>query len=127
VAPHFRTVLIGETGTGKELAARALHRLGPRASGPFVVYNCSAWTESLLETELFGSVKGAYTGAIRDRKGIFEYASGGTLMLDEIGDVPLPTQTRLLRVLQNQESVFDNLEVTQPLSVLSSIREHAAV
>src|SRR5665213_538673 len=104
VAPHFRTVLLtGETGTGKELAAKALHRLGPRASGPFVACNCSSWTESLLESELFGSVKGAFTGAIQDRKGIFEYASGGTLMLDEIGDVPLPTQARLLRVLQNQE------------------------
>jgi DNA-binding NtrC family response regulator len=104
VARHFRTVLLtGETGTGKELAARALYRLGPRASGPFVACNCSAWSESLLETELFGCVKGAFTGAIQDRKGIFEYANGGTLMLDEIGEVSLPTQARLLRVLENQE------------------------
>ncbi len=118
VAPHFRTVLlIGETGTGKELAARALHRLGPRASGPFVACNCSAWTESLLETELFGAVKGAYTGAIRDREGIFEYASGGTLLLDEIGDVPLPTQTRLLRVLQNQEIQRVGSPVTHKVDV----------
>ncbi len=104
VAPHFRTVLVtGETGAGKELAARALHRRGPRAAASFVACNCSAWTESLLETELFGYVKGAFTGATQDRKGIFEYASGGTLMLDEIGDMPLSTQAKLLRVLQSQE------------------------
>jgi DNA-binding NtrC family response regulator len=104
VAHHFRTVLLtGDTGTGKELAARALYRLGPRASGPFVACNCSAWSESLLETELFGCVRGAFTGAVQDRKGIFEYANGGTLMLDEIGEVSLPTQARLLRVIENQE------------------------
>jgi DNA-binding NtrC family response regulator len=104
VARHFRTILLtGETGTGKELAARALHRRGPRPSGPFVACNCSAWAESLLETELFGCVKGAFTGATQDRKGVFEYANGGTLMLDEIGDMPLSSQAKLLRVLQNQE------------------------
>ena len=104
VARHFRTILLtGETGTGKELAAKALHRLGPRASGPFIAANCSAWAESLLETELFGCVKGAFTGATQDRKGVFEYANGGTLLLDEIGEMPLPSQSKLLRVLQNQE------------------------
>ena len=104
VARHFRTVLLtGETGTGKELAARALYRLGPRASSPFVACNCSAWSESLLETELFGCVKGAFTGALQDREGIFEYANGGTLMLDDIGEVSLQAQARLLRVLENQE------------------------
>jgi len=104
VARHFRTILlIGETGTGKELAAKALHRLGPRPSSPFITANCSAWAESLLETELFGCVKGAFTGATQDRKGVFEYADGGTLLLDEIGDMPLSSQANLLRVLQNQE------------------------
>ena len=104
VAPHFRTMLlIGETGTGKELAAKALHRLGPRPSGPFIACNCAAWAESLIETELFGCVKGAFTGATQDRKGVFEYANGGTLMLDEIGDMPFSSQAKLLRVLQNQE------------------------
>jgi DNA-binding NtrC family response regulator len=104
VAKHFNTVLlIGDTGTGKELAAKALHRLGSSPSGPFVACNCSALAESLLETELFGAVKGAYTGAVQDRRGIFEHANGGTLVLDEIGDMPLGTQAKLLRVLQNQE------------------------
>ena len=103
VAHHFRTVLLtGDTGTGKELAARALYRLGPHASSPFVACNCSAWSESLLETELFGCVKGAFTGATQDRKGIFEYANGGTLMLDEIVEMPLPTQAKLLRVLEKR-------------------------
>jgi DNA-binding NtrC family response regulator len=104
VAQHFRTILlVGETGTGKELAAKALHRLGPRPSSPFITANCSAWAEGLLETELFGCVKGAFTGATQDRKGVFEYADGGTLLLDEIGDLPLSSQAKLLRVLQNQE------------------------
>jgi transcriptional regulator with PAS, ATPase and Fis domain len=96
-------LLSGETGTGKELAAKALHRLGARPSGPFIAANCSAWADSLLETELFGCVKGAFTGATQDRKGVFEYANGGTLFLDEIGDMLLSSQSKLLRVLQNQE------------------------
>jgi DNA-binding NtrC family response regulator len=103
VAPHYRTALVtGETGTGKELVAQALHRLSP-AQGRFVVLNCSAVVESLFESELFGHVKGAFTGADRDKAGLFEHASGGTMFLDEIGDMPLATQAKLLRVLQNQE------------------------
>jgi len=104
VAPHFRTLLvIGETGTGKELVARALHHLSPASKGNFVVLNCSAVVETLFESELFGHVKGAFTGAAYDKPGLFEHASGGTLFLDEIGDMPLSTQAKLLRVLQNQE------------------------
>jgi DNA-binding NtrC family response regulator len=104
VAPHFRTVLItGATGTGKELVARALHRLSPAASGTFAVCNCSAIVETLFESELFGYVKGAFTGATQDKSGLFEYANGGTLFLDEIGEMPLATQAKLLRVLQSQE------------------------
>lgn len=104
IAPHFRTALItGPTGTGKELVARALHQLSQSASGPFAVCNCSAIVETLFESELFGYVKGAFTGATQDKIGLFEYANGGTLLLDEIGEMPLTTQAKLLRVLQSRE------------------------
>jgi DNA-binding NtrC family response regulator len=104
VAPHYRTLLItGQTGSGKDLIARALHDLSPVASGNLVVINCSAVVETLFESELFGHVRGSFTGADRDKVGLVEHASGGTLFLDEIGDMPLSTQAKLLRVLQNQE------------------------
>jgi DNA-binding NtrC family response regulator len=104
VAPHYRSVLVtGETGTGKDLVAQALHRLSPAAVGRYVVLNCSAVVETLFESELFGHVKGSFTGAAQDKPGMVEHAHGGTLFLDEIGDMPLATQAKLLRVLQNQE------------------------
>jgi DNA-binding NtrC family response regulator len=104
VARHFRTVLItGSTGTGKDLVARALHQLSPVERGNFVVLNCSAVVETLFESELFGHVRGSFTGANQDKMGLFEYANGGTLFLDEIGDMPLATQAKLLRALQNHE------------------------
>lgn len=103
IAPHFRTALVtGETGTGKELASRALHELSP-AKGRLVTLNCSAVVETLFESELFGHVRGAFTGALQDKVGQCEFADGGTLFLDEIGDMPLGTQAKLLRVLQNRE------------------------
>ena len=104
IAPHFRSVLVtGPTGVGKELVAKALHHLSPGNKGNFVALNCSSISETLAESELFGHVKGAFTGAHQDKVGIFEYADGGTAMLDEIGEMPLPLQAKLLRVLQNQE------------------------
>jgi two-component system response regulator HydG len=104
IAAHFRTALIlGATGTGKELAARALHARSPVRSCPFVAFNCAAVVDTLVEGELFGHVKGAFTGAVQDRVGLFEYANGGTVFLDEIGDMALGAQAKLLRVVQNQE------------------------
>lgn len=104
VAPHYQTVLLrGATGTGKELAARALHAESPRSGKPLVICNCTAIVETLFESELFGHVKGAFTGATQDKMGLWESAHGGTLLLDEIGDVPLGVQAKMLRALQNQE------------------------
>lgn len=116
VAPSRATVLLrGESGTGKELIARAIHYNSLRASGPFIALNCAALPETLLEAELFGYEKGAFTGATGEKKGRFELAHGGTLFLDEIGDMPLPFQAKLLRVLQ--EKRFERLGGTKTLEV----------
>ena len=104
VAPHYRTALVtGASGTGKELVAAALHRLSPVANNRFAVCNCSAVVETLFESELFGHVRGAFTGAAQDKIGLFEYAHGGTVFLDEIGEISLEMQSKLLRVLENRE------------------------
>src|SRR6266849_3098105 len=104
VAPHYRTALVtGASGTGKELVAAALHRLSPVAGSRLAVCNCSAVVETLFESELFGHVRGAFTGAAQDKVGLFEYAQGGTVFLDEIGEIPLEMQSKLLRVLENRE------------------------
>ncbi len=106
IAPTSASVLItGESGTGKELVAKALHVNSPRANKPFVPLNCAELSENILESELFGHVKGAFTGADRDRIGRFQYANGGTLFMDEIGDIPTPIQIKLLRVLESGEIV----------------------
>jgi DNA-binding NtrC family response regulator len=114
IAPYYRTVLIsGETGTGKEAVAKALHTTSPGAKLPFLVCNCGALVENLLESELFGHLKGSYTGAVADKTGLFEAAGEGTLLLDEIGELPLSFQPHLLRVLENGE--FRRLGSTQTL------------
>jgi len=126
VAPRSTTVLIeGETGTGKELIARAVHRLSPRSSKPFVVLNCAAIPESLLEAELFGHTRGAFTGAVQSRTGRIEAAHGGTLFLDEIGEMPLPLQAKMLRFLESGElqRVGDNDLVHVEVRVIAATHE----
>ena len=108
-------LILGESGTGKELIASAIHREGPRAAKNFVAINCGAIPDTLLETELFGHVKGAFTGAHRDKKGRFELADGGSIFLDEVGDLSLAMQVKLLRVLQ--EGTFEKVGAEQPCKV----------
>jgi len=123
IAPTDATVLIqGETGTGKELVAQAIHQNSPRKSKPFVALNCAALSENILESELFGHVRGAFTDASSDRVGKFEYANGGTLFLDEVGDMPMPTQIKLLRVLESAEitRVGSNTPVKVNVRILSA-------
>ena len=118
LAPSEATVLVtGETGTGKELVARHLHQKSQRAKAPFVAVNCGALSESLVDAELFGHEKGAFTGASAARAGWFEAANGGTLFLDEIGDLPLPVQVKLLRVLQEREVVRLGARTPIPIDV----------
>src|ERR1700720_4035020 len=123
VAPTDSTVVIyGETGTGKELFASLIHQLSRRSGGPFIRLNCAAIPEGLLESELFGHEKGAFTGAVAQRVGRFEAAHRGTLFLDEIGDIPLNLQSKLLRVLQEQE--FERLG--SPHTIRVNVRVIAA-
>ncbi|MDA0816622.1 MAG: sigma-54 dependent transcriptional regulator, partial [Planctomycetota bacterium] len=123
IAPTDASVLIqGETGTGKELVAQAIHQNSPRKPKPFVALNCAALSENILESELFGHIRGAFTDASSDRVGKFEYANGGTLFLDEVGDMPMATQIKLLRVLESSEitRVGSNTPVKVNVRILSA-------
>ncbi len=116
-ASNIPVLITGESGTGKELIARAVHRNSKRSAGRYVTFNCAGQSESLIEDQLFGHVRGAYTGAEKDREGVFEYASGGTLFLDEIGDMPLSMQPKLLRVLEQAEVVRLGSNDPRPIDV----------
>lgn len=121
IAPMPSTVLIlGESGTGKEVAARALHRMSPRSTGPFVPLNCAAVAAELMESELFGHVRGAYTGAQNARDGLFYYANGGTLFLDEVAEMPLPLQAKLLRAIEERKIRPVGSEQEIPVECVSS-------
>jgi DNA-binding NtrC family response regulator len=123
IAPsRLPALILGETGSGKEGVAHAIHELGPNARGPFVAVNCAAVSESLLEAELFGVIRGAFTGADRDREGLLRTASGGTLFLDEVGDMPLSMQSKLLRAIDNRRSraVGGSIETALDFRVVSA-------
>jgi two-component system NtrC family response regulator len=127
VAPtNATTLLLGESGTGKEVLARAIHALSPRSSKPFVAINCAAIPETLLESELFGFEKGAFTGAVKQTPGKIEVADGGTLFLDEIGDMPLPLQAKLLRFLQERivERIGGRTEIAVDVRVICATNKN---
>ncbi|MCU0611906.1 MAG: sigma-54-dependent Fis family transcriptional regulator [Candidatus Eisenbacteria bacterium] len=123
---HAPVLILGESGTGKELVARSLHTQGPRAKGPFIVQFCGALSETLLESELFGHKKGAFTGAIADRKGLFEMAHGGTFFLDEVADISPATQTKLLRVIEEGEfrPVGDTRQVKVDVRIVAATNKN---
>ncbi|HEV8246010.1 MAG TPA: sigma-54 dependent transcriptional regulator, partial [Polyangiaceae bacterium] len=114
---NINILILGETGVGKEILARSVHNLSQRKAGPFLALNCAALTESLLESELFGHEKGVFTGALQARAGLLESASGGTVFLDEVGDLPLPIQTKLLRVLEDRKVMRVGARVARSVDV----------